>query len=70
MADNQEGKIKVTEIREINEITDNLFIKINTGDSIIIPSRHEEFNKLKEELSNLTSSLGLEWETQLDWKWK
>jgi hypothetical protein len=68
--DAQEGKIKLTEIQEINEITGNLFIKIKTGESIIIPSRYGEFNKLKEELVYLISPLGVEWKKQLNWKWK
>ena len=30
VGDNQEGKIKLTEIQEINEISENLFVKIKT----------------------------------------
>ena len=69
-ADNQEGKIKITEIQEINEIADNLFIKIKTGESVIIPSSLGEFSKLKEELTDLISSLDISWNNQPGWKWK
>lgn len=68
--ESQEGKIKLTEIQEINEISDNLFIKIRTGESVIIPSRFGEFNKFKEEIVDLISPLGVEWKKQFDWKWK
>lgn len=69
-SDNQEGKIKITEIREIIEIADNLFIKAKTGESIIIPSRFEEFSKLKTELTGLISSLNISWNNQRNWRWK
>jgi hypothetical protein len=69
-SDSQEGKLKLTEIQEINEIADNLFIKIKTGESIVIPSRFGEYNKLKDELIDLISHLGVEWNKHLDWKWK
>ncbi|MEM7575520.1 MAG: YcxB family protein [Bacteroidota bacterium] len=66
---NQEGKIKLTEIQEINEISDNLFIKIKTGESIIIPSRIYEYGRLKEELNELIQLLGVSWNEYFDWKW-
>lgn len=68
--DSQEGKVKLSEIQEINEISNNLFIKINTGESVIISSKLKEYNKLKLELCELIASLGISWNTQLDWKWK
>lgn len=70
IGDNQEGKIKLTEIQEINEILENLFIKIKTGESVIIPSRFSEYDTLKKQLSDLIESLEIDWNTQLDWKWK
>jgi len=70
ISDNQEGKIKISEIQEINEIADNLFIKIKTGESVIIPTRFENYPKLKEELTDLISSLNITWIYQTDWKWK
>lgn len=69
-AANQEGKIKITEIQEINEISENLFIKIKTGESVIIPSGFYEFDSLKKQLKDLTESLGIAWNIHLDWKWK
>ena len=70
ISDNQEGRIKITEIQEINEIGDNLFIKVKTGESVIIPSRFQEFDTLKEELSGLITPNNISWIKQLDWKWK
>jgi hypothetical protein len=67
---NQEGKIKLTEIEEINEISDNLFIKIKTGESLIIPSRLLEYNQLKRQLKDLIKPLGVSWKENFDWKWK
>lgn len=68
IGDNQEGKIKLTEIQEINEISENLFIKIKTSESVIIPSRFSEFDKLKKQLINLIEPLGVAWNKQLEWK--
>ncbi len=70
IGDNQEGKIKLTEIKEVNEISENLFIKIRTGESVIIPSKLSEYDQLKQQLENLIEPLGVAWNTQLDWKWK
>lgn len=70
VGDNQEGKIKLTEIQEINEISENLFIKIKTGESVIIPSRYNEYDNLKKQLSDLVEPLGVTWINQQDWKWK
>jgi hypothetical protein len=70
VGNNQEGKIKLTEIQEINEISENLFIKIKTGESVIIPSRFSEYNHLKKQLNDLVEPLGVAWNNQLDWKWK
>lgn len=70
VAENEEGKIKITEIQEINEIVDNLFIKIKTGGSVIVPSKLPEYEMLKKQLADLVEPLGIVWNTQLDWKWK
>jgi len=70
VGDNQEGKIKLTEIQEINEISENLFVKIKTGESVIIPSRFSEYDNLKKQLIDLVEPLGVVWNNQLDWKWK
>jgi hypothetical protein len=70
VGDNQEGKIKLTEIQEINEISENLFIKIKTGESVIIPSRLSEYEILKKQLYDLVEPLGVTWKNQLNWKWK
>lgn len=70
VGDNQEGRVKLTEIQEINEISENLFIKIKTGESMIIPSRFSEYDKLKKELNDIVKPLGVEWNNQFDWKWK
>jgi hypothetical protein len=70
VGDNQEGKIKLTEIQEINEISENLFIKIKTGESVIIPTQFTEYDNLKMELADLVEPLGVIWKNQQDWKWK
>ena len=70
IADNQEGRIKISEIEEINEIADNLFIRVKTGESIIIPSRLSEYNEFKIQLADLITEMDIEWKRQLDWKWK
>ncbi|TKG95121.1 hypothetical protein EYV94_10425 [Puteibacter caeruleilacunae] len=69
-SENQESKVRITEIEEINEIAENLFIKIKTGESLIVPSRLECYNELKDQVAEVTRSLNIGWSKQLDWKWR
>lgn len=69
-ADSQEGKVKLTQIQEINEISENLFIKLQTGESMIVPTGNPDFSKLKDELKGITTTISIPWNYQPDWRWK
>ena len=69
-ADSQEIKIGLSQIEEIVEIPGNMFIKIKTGEGVIIPSRFSGFSKLKNELQELTASMDVNWTEKMNWKWK
>lgn len=69
-SDEREGKIKLSEIDIINEIDDNVFIKIKTGESVIVPKRAEGYDELKQELQKIATNLDIQWNEELEWKWK
>lgn len=69
VAEAQEGKAKLLEITEINEIADNLFINFKSGDCLIIPSCNIHFNELKQELQANITDLDIMWNKELEWKW-
>lgn len=61
-----EAKIDLSQLLEINEITEYFFLKMSTGDSLILPKRVvENQEKLKEKFQNL----GLKINEELNWKW-
>ena len=69
-AEASEGKIKLSEIEIINETANNLFIKLHSGDSLIVPVRLSNYKDFKSELTAVTESLDVKWNIELDWKWK
>jgi len=65
-----ESKINYTNLEEINEIKDYIFLKLKTGESIIFPkNKIDNFEKLKEELSKITNAYNLKTTVELNWKW-
>lgn len=69
IGNNQEGKIKLTEIEEINEIAENIFIKLRTGESFIVPTNMAGFGALKQELREVSADLDVRWNYLPDWRW-
>ncbi|MBI5539056.1 MAG: hypothetical protein HY951_03290 [Bacteroidia bacterium] len=65
-----EGKIKLSEIEVITEILENLFIKINSGDTIIISKKIPEYNLFNEVLKEVSMDNKIPWNKELDWKWR
>jgi hypothetical protein len=61
-----EGKIKVSEVDEINETQNHFFLKISTGLSLIIPKREINDSDL---LKNEMEGFGLKINNELNWKW-
>jgi len=65
-----EGKIKLIEIEEINEIAEDLFIKVKSGENLIIPRRIDSYDNFIAELKDTTKDSKTEWNDELNWKWK
>jgi hypothetical protein len=66
-----EMKINKSELQEINEIQDYYFIKIKSGDSLIISkAKSDDLEKIKSELKSITDKLGIRHNVELNWKWK
>jgi hypothetical protein len=65
-----ESKTRLNEFYMINEIRDDLFIRLKSGMTIIVPSRTVDFDKLKLEIRELTQDTPVEWNDYLDWKWR
>ncbi len=66
-----ESKIKTTEIEEINEIDSAVYIKLKTGESIILPKN--VINNMEEViiyLKKLASQLNVNYNIETDWIWK
>ena len=66
-----ESKLKIKEITEINEIKDYVFLKLSSGESLIIPKNSiTNLNDLKRILTKIASDLNIILNIDLDWKWK
>lgn len=64
--DSGEGKIKITEIANVNETSHHLFITFLSGVSLIIPKNELiNLNELKEHLIKIGCSIN----NELDWRW-
>lgn len=66
-----EGKYKVSEIIEINEIAEYFFLKLSSGQSLIIPKQQlksiEDFNK---EIQEIVKQNNFQHNIELNWEWK
>ncbi|HPX04958.1 MAG TPA: YcxB family protein [Tenuifilaceae bacterium] len=66
-----ESKIKIEVISEINEIQDYIFLKLATGESLILPKKRiENMDELKGILSKIASDLSIKHNIELNWKWE
>lgn len=62
-----EGRINLSEVEKIDETLNHFFLKISTGQSLIIPKKEiEEITELRQMFLNL----GLNVNSDLNWKWK
>jgi hypothetical protein len=65
------GKINLTEIDEIHEITDQIFIQTKGGASLMISkSKSENFETLKAAIASAVEQHGIKYHTELNWKWR
>ena len=66
-----EGKMKLEEIEEINEISDYYFLKFTTGVSLIIPKQKiDTLDKVKDFLDKLAKKLHIKHDVDLKWEWR
>ncbi|HNQ69462.1 MAG TPA: hypothetical protein PKN32_13875 [Bacteroidales bacterium] len=64
-----EVKIKLSEIEEINEIADSLFIKITSGISLIFPKNSPDYYEFETKLNIIEKDLNIVRNKELTWKW-
>lgn len=66
-----EVKIATSEIDEINEISSSIFIKLNIGNSLILPKdKIQNIDDVIPFLRELANSLNVKYNIENDWKWK
>lgn len=68
-----EMKFNVSQIEEINEIRDFYFLKLKTGMFIIISKSKtpkQELVAMDVTLRELAVKTGINWNTELNWKWR
>ncbi len=66
-----EGKISIQELEQIDEIQNEIFIKIKNGQSILIPKNGiSNLEECISYLKNLSNTLNIPYKTDLDWKYK
>ena len=67
--DTGESKTKVTELDEINETSDYVFIKMKSNQSVIIPKRQLR-GFFMDELADVAKRTGINIKQDLKWKWQ
>ena len=66
-----ETSIKLSAIEEIAETSQYIYLKIKTGGSLIIPKfKIENFNLVQTYLENLAEKLKINFDKELNWRWK
>jgi hypothetical protein len=66
-----EARINTSEIEEINEIADYYFIKVKSGESLIISkSKSEDPEHIKNSIKSLAADKNIKHSIELDWRWK
>lgn len=65
-----ESKINTSEITQINEIETHYFIKVKTGESLIIPKNIINSETFLSELMTIFQNPGIIVNKELNWRWK
>jgi hypothetical protein len=68
-----EFKIKTTEVEVVNEIKDFYFVKMKSGMSLIVnkvKTDPQELEILVDQLMELVEKRGVQYNRELDWKWR
>ncbi|NUY79641.1 YcxB family protein [Flavobacterium sp. MAH-1] len=65
-----ESKINYTNLEEVNEIREYIFLKLKTGESLIFPkSEIQDIDGLRGKLAELSDEYNLKSNVDLNWKW-
>ncbi len=65
-----EAKIKISGLEQINEVKDYYFLKLITGDSLILPkTKNENENTLQQIIEKLKTDHKIKHNKELDWSW-
>ncbi|WP_256010319.1 YcxB family protein [Desertivirga xinjiangensis] len=64
-----ESKIYLTEIKELHETGQHFFVKISTGESLVLPKTQVDTQLLKEQLFKLLPEHKVIVKEDLQWKW-
>ncbi|MEO7214135.1 hypothetical protein [Mucilaginibacter sp.] len=65
-----ESKINTSEVSEINEIGTHYFVRLNTGDALVIPKSAVATDSFVEDLLDIFQNPEMEVTKELDWRWK
>ena len=65
-----ESKLRISEITEISEIREYIFLKFSSGETLIVPKdRVNNRNELNDEIAKITSDRRINHRIDLNWKW-
>lgn len=65
------SEVPFTEVKEINEIGSQIFLKLRLGDSMIIAKdKISNLEELHLTLTNISKAYNIPYNKKLDWKWK
>ena len=62
-----DSRVKVTEIKQVDEIQEYYFLKLDTGLCLIVPKTDDRLNH---EVVNMARTHGIPHMVRLDWKWR
>jgi hypothetical protein len=66
-----ESDILYSEITQINELSEYCFLKLKSGQSIILPTyKIEESENLLVQLTSISQKNEIEWNDETEWSWK
>lgn len=65
-----ESNISLNALTQVIETKKHIFIKFKTSETLIIPKRIENIEILKNQLRTITEKLKIQFQEQLNWRWK
>ena len=66
-----ESKVNLSEISGINETGEYFYLRMRTGESLIVPKHKiDSIDVVRKKLVLLAEKLGVKFTSELDWRWK